>query len=93
MYTVPSMETVTRGAATVIARHDGRHYAFFRGAGAMPVPVLHGGFQIESSKRLDSESYFDNVRSLNDAQQQDRDSKLKSKQERTYLGLELNSLQ
>lgn len=86
--------TGIRGAATVIARHGGRHYAFFRGAGAIPPPTLGvGGLQIESSERLDSESYFDNVRSLNRGQQQQRDSNLKNKQDQTYFGLELNSLQ
>ncbi|MGB0951784.1 MAG: alpha-2-macroglobulin family protein [Planctomycetota bacterium] len=82
-----------RGAATVIARHDGRHYAFYRGLGAAPQPTFEGGFRIESTERLNSESYFDNVRSLNRSQQQQRDSKLKNKQDQTYMGLELNSLQ
>ena len=85
--------TGVRGAATVIARHDGRHYAFYRGLGAAPQPIIEGGLRIESSERLDSESYFDNVRSLNRVQQEQRDSKLKNKQGRSYLGLELNSLQ
>lgn len=82
-----------RGAATVIARHDGRHYAFYRGIGAAPPPVYEGGFRIESTERLNSESYFDNVRSLNRGQQLQRDNNLKNKQGRTYSGLELNSLQ
>ena len=84
--------TGIRGAATVIARHDGRHYAFYRGAGSMADPVQER-MKIESGKRLNSASYFDNVRSLNSSQQESRSNKLREQQQKVYLGLELKSLE
>jgi hypothetical protein len=44
-------------------------------------------------QRLDSKSYFDNVRSLNSMQQESRSNKLRDQQQKVYLGLELNSLE
>jgi len=85
--------TGIRGAATVIARHDGRHYAFYRGAGAGMQPTQDAKMKIELGKRLNSQSYFDNVRSLNSIQQESRSNKLREQQQKVYLGLELNSLE
>jgi uncharacterized protein YfaS (alpha-2-macroglobulin family)/TolA-binding protein len=85
--------TGVNGPATVIARHDSRHYAFFRGAGAGQIPVPQLGLEIAPGQRLDSDSYFDNVRSLNDSLQEGRSNKLRKQQQGRYEGLELNSLQ
>jgi hypothetical protein len=88
------------GPATVIARHSGRHYAFYRGAAAGGL----GGaeFNLEPSDKdakrpkgemLDSESYLDNVRSFNGLQQKSRSQNLRKKQQSQSIGVELNKLQ
>lgn len=88
------------GAATVIARHGGRHYAFYRGAtsGGLDFSALNLLPSDKDSKRtqgemLDSESYLDNVRSFNGLQQESRSQNLKKKQQSQSLGVELNKLQ
>ena len=89
------------GSATVIARHSGRHYAFYRGAGAGELAAafdlgLEGMYEDSAGRpqqMLDSNSYFDNVRSFNDLQQRERSSNLEQRQKAQTQGLELNKLQ
>jgi len=89
------------GPATVIARHSGRHYAFYRGAGAgqlaMDFDLGLEGMNDDSDgmpqQMLDNESYFDNVRGFNDLQQQERSRNLEQQQKSKSQGLELNKLQ
>jgi uncharacterized protein YfaS (alpha-2-macroglobulin family)/TolA-binding protein len=88
------------GAVTVIARHGGRHYAFYRGDAASSSEL----FELQLAPRdkdakgfmgemLDSDSYLDNVRSFNGLQQESRSQSLKKKQQSQSLGVELNKLQ
>ena len=88
------------GAATVIARHGGRHYAFYRGTG----PGSFNPAQLDlmpsdkdgkrsQGEMLDSESYLNNVRNFNGLQQESRSQNLRKKQESQSLGVELNKLQ
>jgi len=88
------------GAATVIARHGGRHYAFFRGEpwgaefglGAGNIQ-MDGKLDRPQGQMLDSDSYLDNVRGLNSLQQESRSRNLEEKQKSQSLGVELNKLQ
>jgi hypothetical protein len=84
------------GPATVIARHSGRHYAFYRGAGAGQLAMdfdLGEDVNARPQQMLDNNSYFDNVRSFNDMQQRERSFNLEKQQKAKTQGLELNKLQ
>ncbi len=87
------------GAATVIARHGGRHYAFYRGTIQGAGLLLDSEFApSQDDKRmqqdlLDSNSYLDNVRGFNGLQQETRSQNLQEKQKSPSLGVELNKLQ
>ena len=82
-----------QGAATVIARHGGRHYAFFRGEGAaFAFDEARPEFLQQGQKMLDSDSYLDNVRGLNRLQQETRSKNLTDKQSQINDGVQLNKL-
>jgi len=87
------------GAATVIARHGGRHYAFYRGTNQGDGLLRDSEFAPNKddkrlqSDMLNSDSYLDNVRGFNGLQQESRSQNLQEKQKSPSLGVELNKLQ
>lgn len=80
-----------RGAATVIARHDDRHYAFHRGT--EPLAVQDRGMRGELlGGQLDSDAYLQNVRSLNEAQQAQRAQRLEDEIGRSRKGVQVQAV-
>jgi hypothetical protein len=79
------------GRSTVIARHDDRHFAFFRGEQVLGAPVQRGR-NAERQQLLDSDDFFDNVRSLNSLQQQDRKRAYKEELEKGREGVQVKQV-
>lgn len=82
------------GAATVIARHGARDYAFFRGTPSAPTQAIPNLMPSEGNgvEMLGTSAYFDNVMRLNDRQQDTRAQNLQQQQKGTYLGVSVDKV-
>ena len=81
------------GAATVIARHDDSHYAFYRGTELLAQAELRQqGGRVPLEVQLQTGDYFQNVMGLNDANQQMRVQRLRAEIARERYGVQVQKV-
>jgi len=88
------------GTATVIARHSGDEYAFYRGTTFLGTPAQQeqeraaAGQELnDADKQGESNAYFKNVLDMNRSLQNKRQQQLKSEVEKSRKGLQLNKVE
>jgi len=87
------------GAATVIARHGGDEYAFYRGTTHLGPPELQSGFiaaptgNAEKQPQEDGDQYFKNVLDLNRDLQNKRQQQLQDEIRKDRKGVQIKQAQ